>query len=82
MLEPAVTPDGTPLSPVYWERQGRIIGPGQPEFFFQDSTGQLGLNLRYEGDIVSVAPSILRSYKAFIEQRPIKEVKLIREEHQ
>lgn len=81
IVEPAVRPDGTPVRPVYWESQGRIIGPGRPEFFFQDSTGQVGLILHYEGDLVSVAAFMLRSYKAFIEQRPLKEVELVREGH-
>lgn len=81
IVEPAVRPDGGLLMPVYWEHQGQIIGPGQPEFFFRDSFGQVGLILRYEGDLISVADFMLRSYKAFTEQRPLKEVELIREGH-
>ena len=81
IVEPAVKPDGAPLRPAYWERQGRIVGPGQPEFFFRDNFGQVGLIISYEGDLVSVADSVLRSEKAFIEQRPLTEVELIREGH-
>src|SRR5262249_9692424 len=31
-LEPAVKPDGSPLSPIYWERATGIVGPAVPEF--------------------------------------------------
>lgn len=79
IIKPAVRPSGTPLPPVYWERQGRIVGPGQPEFFFRDSASQIGLILRYEGELVSVSDSMLRSRKAFLEQREVKAVELIRE---
>lgn len=79
IVESALRPDGTSLRPVYWERQGRIIGPGQPEFFFRDSFGQVGLIVRYEGELVSIADSMLRSHKAFNQQRPLKEVELVRE---
>ncbi len=38
--EPAVTADGFPLKPVYWERgDGSIVGPGQPEFFARIGCG-------------------------------------------
>lgn len=82
IVEPAVRPDGTSLRPVYWERLGRIIGPGQPEFFFRDSVGQVGLIVHHEGDLVSVADSMLRSHKAFTQQRPLREVELVRDWHQ
>jgi len=78
IVEPAVKPDGTALKPVYWERQGRIIGPGQPEFFFRDSAGQVGLIIRYEGELVSVADTMLRTRTAYENQRVIREIEPIR----
>ena len=72
IVEPAVRSNGTSLRPVYWERQEQIIGPGQPEFFFRDSFGQVGLIIRYDGDLISVADSMLRSYTAFTKQRALK----------
>jgi len=78
VIEPAMRPDGTPLRPVYWERHGRIIGPGQPEFFFRDSAGQVGLIIRYQDDLVSVADFMLRSRKAFEEQPIAHEVEPVR----
>jgi len=77
--EPAMKPDGSPLRPVFWEHHRQIIGPGQPEFFFQDSTGQIGLIIRYKEEIVWVAESMLRSRKAFLEQDAVKEMDIIRE---
>lgn len=79
VIEPAMRPDGSPLSPVYWESQGRIVGPGHPEYFFRDSAGQEGLVVRHEGALVHIAASILRPSKAFVAQRPLTEVELIRE---
>lgn len=78
LIELAVKPDGTPLRPVYWERQGRIIGPGQPEFFFRDSASQVGLIIRYQGDLVSIADSMLRSRRNFEQQAETREVEPIR----
>ena len=81
VVEPAMKPDGTPLSPVYWESQGRIVGPGQPGYIFRDRTGQEGMGIRYEGGLVEVADAMLRSHKAFLEHRPLKEVEPVREDH-
>lgn len=81
VIEPAMRPDGNPLSPVYWESQGRIVGPGQPEYFFRDSAGQEGLVVRHEGALAHIAASILRPFEAFVAQRPLTEVKLVREGH-
>jgi len=78
--EPAMKPDGSPLRPVFWEHQGRIIGPGQPEFFYQDNTGQIGLIIRYKEDIVWVADSKLRSREAFLAQQDAKETGLNRKD--
>jgi hypothetical protein len=35
-VEPAIKPDGTPLTPVYWERgDGSISGPASVDFFYR-----------------------------------------------
>jgi hypothetical protein len=72
LTEPAVRPDGTPISPVFFERQGRIVGPAQPEFFFRDSAGQIGLIVRYEHAPVSIDHKMLRSRRQFETQHPLR----------
>jgi hypothetical protein len=72
LVEPAVRPDGSPISPVYFERQGRIVGPAQPEFFFRDSSGQIGLIVRYENAPVSIDHRMLRSRRQFETQHPLR----------
>lgn len=78
-VEPAITPDGFLLRPVYWERwDGSIVGPARPEFFFQDSSGQVGLILSFQGETVAVAEFMLRSKRAFDTQVRLREVEPIR----
>lgn len=81
VIEPAMKSDGSPLDPVYWESRGRIVGPGHPEYFFRDSAGQEGLVVRHQGALAHIAASILRPFKAFVAQRPLTEVELVREGH-
>jgi hypothetical protein len=57
---------------VYFERQGRIVGPAQPEFFFRDSGGQIGLIVRYENAPVSIDHKMLRSRRHFETQHPLR----------
>lgn len=72
-LEPAVTPDDSPLSPVYWERgDGRILGPAIPEFLGR--CGEIFLVVTtFEGWTYCFDADRLRSRKAFEQQAEVLE---------
>lgn len=78
IMEPAKKPNGSPLSPIYWETgDGRILGPAAPEFFLRDGE-EYWISVTFEGHIRFIRDDRLRSRKAFLEQREVKEVELIR----
>jgi hypothetical protein len=77
-IEPAVKPDGRPLSAIYWETgDGRIVGPATPEFFLRDGE-EYWISVTFEGQIRFIRDDRLRSRKAFEEQVEVREVELIR----
>jgi hypothetical protein len=79
LMEPAVKPDGSPLSAIYWEHStGEILGPAIPEFFAQDGD-RFWIFTTFEGSIWFINADRLRSQKAFLEQRIPREVELARE---
>ncbi|GKS64837.1 hypothetical protein YTPLAS72_21410 [Nitrospira sp.] len=77
-IEPAAKPDGSPLSPIYWETgDGRIIGPAVPEFFLRDGD-EYWISVTFEEHIRFIRDDRLRSRKTFLEQNEVREVELIR----
>jgi len=78
-------PEGIQIEPaapnakgVYWEMgDGRILGPAVPEFFLRDGE-EYWISVTFEGHIRFIRDDRLRSRKAFLEQREVKEVELIR----
>lgn len=78
IVEPATAPDGSPLSPIYWETgDGRILGPATPEFLARDGS-TFWISTTFEGQIRWINADRLRSRRAFEEQAEIREVELIR----
>lgn len=74
VVEPAIKPDGTPLTPVYWERSdGSISGPAPVDFFYQMGSTD-GLIVTYRGELIWINANRLRSRKAFLEQPEVREV--------
>jgi len=68
----------THAKPVYWETgNGQILGPATPECLAR-SGDQFWVVTTFEGHIRWINAEQLRSKKAFLEQREIKEVELIR----
>jgi hypothetical protein len=80
-IEPAATPDGSPLPAVYWERPttGVISGPANPEFFTTDEQGVLWLALLYQEQTVWIRSEALRTRTQFEQQRPLQEMEPVRE---
>jgi hypothetical protein len=73
-VEPAIKPDGTPLTPVYWERgDGSISGPASVDFFYRMGSTD-GLIVTYRGEMIWINANQLRSLKAFLEQSEVREV--------
>lgn len=79
VMEPALKPDCSPLSPIYWETgDGRILGPATPEFLARDgSTFWISTNL--QGQIWWITADRLRSRRAFEGQVKLNLVELVRE---
>lgn len=78
-IEAAITPDGNPLSEIYWEtRDGWIAGPATPEFLAK-SGNQFWIVTSLQGQARWVNADWLRSKKQFEQQKPLREVELIRE---
>ncbi|MDC8450044.1 MAG: hypothetical protein LV473_17045 [Nitrospira sp.] len=82
IVEPAVKPDGAPLSRIYWQTSdGRILGPATPEFFLQDGDA-FWISATFKGQIWFILDSRLRSKKLFETQRPLLGAELIRERNE
>lgn len=78
-IEPAVRPDGSPLSALYWETgDGRIFGPAKPEFLARDGNA-FCISTTFEGRIWWINADRLRSSQQFEQQKPLREVELIQE---
>lgn len=77
IIEPAMKPGGSPLSPIYWQTgTGEILGPAIPEFHAK-SGHQFWIVTTFKGDIRWINADRLRSKKAFETQRAIHEIELI-----
>lgn len=69
-VEPALRPDGRPLSPVYWfsESTGRILGPAVPECVAKVGEGPgatFWIVLTHEGQTRWIRADRLRSRRDF-----------------
>lgn len=70
IVEPAAKPDGSPLSPIYWETgDGRILGPAVPEYLARDRN-TFWIVVTFSGQIRWIDADRLRSKKAFNAQSP------------
>lgn len=79
VIQAAVRWDGSPLSPVYWERgDTSIVGPATPLLFEQVGSDCVVV-VEYQGEWFSVNANALRSKRQFETQKPVREVELIRE---
>lgn len=83
-LEPAVTADGFPLRPVYWERgDGSIVGPGQPEFFARIDCGNreedFWLVVLFDGETVWIRSDRLRAERELSQQALPKIIEPVKE---
>ncbi len=64
--------------PIYWETgDGRILGPAVPEFLGKDGN-TFWVSVTFEGQIRWINADRLRSHKAFLNQRELQEIELIR----
>jgi hypothetical protein len=78
VCEPALRPDGGPLTPIHWETgDGRILGPAVPEFFMRDGDS-FWIVTTFEGQRWWINADQLRSRQAFETQAPIQEVDIVR----
>jgi hypothetical protein len=69
IIEPACRPDGSPLSPIYWERGDTTIsGPATPLLFEQVGNDWV-LVIDYRGECISINANTLRSRRQFQQQR-------------
>ncbi|MDR4467079.1 MAG: hypothetical protein MRJ68_02125 [Nitrospira sp.] len=79
VIEPAIRPDGQPLSPVYWEAgTGEILGPATPEYFARHGHSDW-IVITFEGQPRWIHADRLRSRKAFETQRSSQIVEWVRE---
>ncbi|QPD04920.1 MAG: hypothetical protein Nkreftii_002694 [Candidatus Nitrospira kreftii] len=63
VVEPAIRPDGSPLTPVYWERgDGSISGPASVEFFYRLGDTD-GLIVEHRGELVWINASSVVGHK-------------------
>lgn len=63
---------------IYWETgDGSILGPAVPEFLARDG-GAFWISTTFDGQIRWINADRLRSQKAFLNQREVREVELIR----
>lgn len=73
-VEPVTKPDGSPLTPVYWERgDGSILGPASVELFYRMGPSD-GLIVKFRGDLLWINTCTLRSQRQWTEQKPVIEV--------
>lgn len=74
IVEPATKPDGSPLTPVYWERgDGSISGPASVEFFYRLGSTD-GLIVAYEEELIWINADRLRSQRQWARQKAVVEV--------
>jgi hypothetical protein len=82
-VEPACRPDGSSVSPVYFERKdGFICGPAKVLDFMRASAGgpmRDWLVVEYQGLWEWVLSDRLRTRKQFETQKPLREIELVRE---
>lgn len=78
-IEAAHRPDGSALSPIFWEAAGgKILGPAVPDLFAQDgSTFWLAVN--FEGQARWINAAALRTKQAFQQQEATVEIELVQE---
>lgn len=77
-IEAASKPDGSPLSPIYWEAgNGRILGPAVPELFARCGNA-FWISTTFKGHILWINADRLRSRKAFEQQTEVIEFDPIR----
>lgn len=63
---------------IYWETgNGRILGPAVPEFLGRDGN-TFWVSVTFDDRIWWINADRLRSHKAFLNQREVREVELIR----
>lgn len=63
---------------IYWETgNGRILGPAVPEFLGRDGN-TFWISTTFDGRIWWINADRLRSQKAFVDQREVREVEAIR----
>lgn len=73
IVELAVRPDGTPLSPIYWEdAKGCILGPAVPKLMIQ-TNGEFWLAVVYDGQNRWIRSDRLRNRRAFDTQTTVVE---------
>ena len=74
LCEEAIKPDGSPLTPIYWERGDRSIsGPASVEFFYRLGSSD-GLIVAYEEELIWINAATLRSKQQWAKQKPVVEV--------
>jgi hypothetical protein len=74
-----IEPASQNARPIYWESgDGRILGPAIPEFLARDGR-TFWIVTTLEGQIRWINADQLRSKKAFEQQKPLRDVELIRE---
>jgi hypothetical protein len=76
VIEPACRPDGSPLSPIYWERAtGDMAGPAQPEFFAKIGRGATDRDFwiiaTYNGEPTWIRSDLLRSKRQWMNRKPV-----------
>ncbi len=78
VMEAALKPDGSPLSPVFWERAGAIVGPGIPEFLAKAGE-EFWIVVQFRGQACWVNANQLRSRQQFEDQQPLKSIELMKD---
>ena len=78
-----IDPAGPIARPVYWERgTGEIFGPATVTHLAKTNAGpseRFWVIVEFQGSIAWVLADQLRSKRQFLEQRPLREIELIRE---
>lgn len=83
-IELATRPDGSPLSPIFWERgDGSIVGPGKPEFFSRIGYGNrdedFWLVVQYGDETIWTRSDRLRSKREYDQQVLPKNIETVKE---
>ena len=83
VIEPACRPDGSPVSPVYFERgDGVIYGPARVTDFAKTRSGekeQFWVIVEFEGQAAWIVSERLRSKRQFEQQRKPQVIELVRD---